>query len=223
MAEYRRPAPPSREFVDDTGKPIRYGERWGLDSPPSDSYSVTSNLERFAPLHDVAVALIGWLRAEYDVDVDEGPELATDLLRPPAEVERAVRLRPLESSASPLTFVFTPFPGVLLHAGALYDAFFPICGCDACDETWDRCADDLEFTVFAVVNGGLSEGWARRDAESWFRLRWEGRTSSGSSQASDLPPDRIAPARAAIGERREWAAWSQQTDGSSAPPESSAG
>ncbi|WP_424980865.1 DUF6226 family protein [Microbacterium sp. S308A+] len=35
---------------------MSYGSRWG-GSPPEDSYSVETNLERFAPLHTVADAL----------------------------------------------------------------------------------------------------------------------------------------------------------------------
>jgi len=39
----------------------------------------------------------------------------------------------------------------------LYDEVFPVCGCSACDERWDYLADDLEWQMFAIVGGGLTE------------------------------------------------------------------
>ncbi|MGX9294439.1 DUF6226 family protein [Tsukamurella paurometabola] len=46
---------------------IEYGDRWGIDSPPDDSYSRTINLDRFEPLHLVADALIDHLVSTYEV------------------------------------------------------------------------------------------------------------------------------------------------------------
>lgn len=45
------------------------------------------------------------------------------------------RLTLSDSAAAPLTFGFTSYPGLILHAGLLHDFAYPICGCDACDET----------------------------------------------------------------------------------------
>jgi hypothetical protein len=148
---------PLLQFRDASGTLIDYGNRWGMDSPPDETYSVTSNLERFEPLHTVADALIAWLVATYDATAVDAPEAvaASTAARIPAS--RAVRVTPADDSAAPLTFVFTDFPGVVLHAGVLYRTHAPACGCDACDENWEHGAEELEFTVRAVVTGGFTE------------------------------------------------------------------
>src|SRR4051812_1889718 len=120
MSSYIRPIVAEQTFRDDPGHIIEYGERWGHGSPPEDSYSVESNLERFAPLYTVADALIAHLRAEHNVDVSEDPAHAADLLRDRDDVIRAVRLTPSNGDAALLTFVFTSFPSVIVHAGVLH-------------------------------------------------------------------------------------------------------
>jgi hypothetical protein len=67
---YRRPTIAPTVFGDADGRVIEYGDRWPDHTPPADSYSVNSNLERFAPLHRVAEALLEWLITTYDVCVD---------------------------------------------------------------------------------------------------------------------------------------------------------
>ncbi len=42
-------------------------------------------------------------------------------------------------------------------AGPVAQFVFPVCACDACDETVEPVADDLEATVFAVVAGHLRQ------------------------------------------------------------------
>ncbi len=44
-----------------------------------------------------------------------------------------------------------------MHAGVLHDFPFPVCGCDACDETVETTADRLEMLVLTVAAGGYSE------------------------------------------------------------------
>ncbi|TFB67209.1 hypothetical protein E3N86_00090 [Cryobacterium sp. Hz7] len=87
MTEYRRPTFPVEIYRDEQGRPIDYGNRWGGESPPEDAYSRVSNVPRFAPLHDVADALIGWRQTTFDVAVEQTPSVAGDLLRLP-EVRR---------------------------------------------------------------------------------------------------------------------------------------
>jgi hypothetical protein len=53
---YVRPVLPTSTHYSPDGEPIQYGQRWGEDGPPSDTYSVLSHPERFAGLHDVALA-----------------------------------------------------------------------------------------------------------------------------------------------------------------------
>jgi|GEM_PF-6971909 hypothetical protein len=97
---YVRPPIAPAVFVDDLGRP--YGERWGMVATPEDSCSVVSHPERFAPLHEVADALVDWLRATFVVQVEEGAELAADLLHPQPSVLRAVRLTPAHPDAASL-------------------------------------------------------------------------------------------------------------------------
>ena len=166
-----RPSWPEMSFTDADGAAIGYGNRWGEGSPPEDFYSVESHLERFAPLHLVADALIAYLEREYDVTVCSGldsdghptvdPAAADraerDLLRPHPHVLRAVRVTPTTTDAAPLTFVFTGYPGLIVHAGVLHDYPLPICGCDACDDTAQSQVGELERIVASVVGGGFEE------------------------------------------------------------------
>jgi hypothetical protein len=151
MPEYVRPAVKAREFRDESGAVIRYGARW-TGSPPDESYSRVSNPERFAPLQTIADALIEHLHAAYRADI---APLATSFTTP--ATTKLVAVTPDRADAAPLLFRFTDFPGVVLRAGLRCSAAFPACGCDACDETWDKVADDMERLVLAVTDGRFSE------------------------------------------------------------------
>lgn len=92
---------------------------------------------------------------------------------------------PGSSAAAPLTFVVTGYPGVMGHAGALHDFVFPVCGCDACDETAETTADRMERLVLTVAGGGYSE----RAGEVQSRLSGDrtlrpASTAAASSSAS---------------------------------------
>ena len=210
MTPYTRPSIAPQVFVDAAGQVIDYGNRWG-GSPPTEAYSVTVHPERYAPLHTVAAALIDHLRLTYDVEIDDGPHVVADLLAPPScEVPRAVRVRPREPDCAGLTFVFTAFPGLLLHAGLLHDFPFPLCGCDACDTPWQREADELEEHVFAVVSGNYSESVGRRDAEAaaWYQVRYPTGSSGGSSNTVAVPAERRAAAEPILRSLPSgWRAW----------------
>ena len=168
MTDFERPAVAEQTFRDATGSVIDYGSRWGDDSPPPDSYSVDTHPERFAPLHTVAEALLAHLRSEYEVEVTDDLSCADDLLRPHPAALRAVRATPAADDAATLTFVFTDYPGIVVHAGLLHDFSYPICGCDACDETWGSIADDLVDTVRAVVSGHYREYIRNADRSPWI-------------------------------------------------------
>ena len=157
QARYVRPALPAVTYYTAQGEPILYGGRWGDEEPPKNSYSVDSHTERFAGLHVVARALIQYLSAVYDVDVDTDPGWAADLLGNVEDAVEAVRVTPRSTGTASLTLVFTEYPGVIVHAGMLHDFSFPSCGCDACDETAETEADRLEMLVLAVAAGGYSE------------------------------------------------------------------
>lgn len=212
MGEYRRPTVTVAEFRDESGAVIRYGRRWNGGEPPAESYSVTHDLERFRPLHAVAEALIAHLVGEYDVGVEDDPAAATKLVHPRDDVVRAVRLVPADRTAAPMTFVFTSFPSVILHAGALHDFPYPVCGCDACDEDWEHLARELEWHVRAVVDGGFRERVEPSHALGIaFSLSApDGSTHSGTARADDLPADLVAAARAALPHEGAWAAWTRR-------------
>jgi hypothetical protein len=179
---YVRPVVVEQTFRDSDGSVIDYGDRWDGEGPPSDSYSVDTHPERFAPLHTVAEALLEYLQSEYEVEVADDLSCADDLWRPGPSALRAVRITPAADNAAAMTFVFTDYPGIVVHAGLVHDFTYPICGCDACDETWDSVADDLEETVQAVASGQYREDIRRHYGSHWIWSQLTG--PSGSSQGS---------------------------------------
>lgn len=153
-----RPVIEARVFRDAEGRVVDYGNRWGMDSPPREAYGVVSHPERYALLHAVAETLLQHLVENYDVNVFDDLSAAADLeLTYEGAVDRAVRVTPRDESKASLTFVFTPYPGVLLHVGASpglddgHDFAFPACGCDACDESPEGLIEDLEQRVFSAT------------------------------------------------------------------------
>lgn len=210
MSSYQRPAIDAPVFYDTAGQVINYGNRWD-GSPPEDTYSVDTHPERFAPLHTVADALIAHLRDSYDVEVDEEEDTAADLFRPAYhDVVRAVRIRPRDRACASVTFVFTAYPGISMHAGLLNDFQYPVCGCDACDSTWGAEADDLEQQVQAVVTGNYRETVERRGFDPWvgYAFTYPDGAASGGSRAQDIPAERLNAAKPVLRNLSAgWAAW----------------
>lgn len=157
MPAYVRPDVPDQVFYDTDGRVVDYGDRWNGQSPPAETYSIDTRPERFAPLHDVARALIDHLIESYDVSVDDDVAHSDDLWAPRDDVVRAVRLTPNAPDAAGLTFVFTAYPLVVVYAGLLSEWTYPDCGCGACDETWQGQADQMEWQTFAVLAGSFVE------------------------------------------------------------------
>lgn len=236
MREYTRPYIAPVEFRDDEGSVINYGNRWASlgGSPPEDSYTVDDHPERFAPLHTVAAALIDYLVARYEVDVEVGYQVIADMLHAPSaeETVRAVRLTPKNDACAPLVFVLTDYPTVNLYAGVLFTGLYPSCGCNACDEKWDDVAEELEWQTFSIVGGGFTEEVSepRRAKMSYsregglvmgmgqtvsYRLRALGGESDrgGQSRAEDVPPALLESARsklatvAAVRPDGSWQPW----------------
>ncbi|MFC7404107.1 DUF6226 family protein [Georgenia alba] len=178
MSAYVRPPLPRQVFRDADGKPFEYGERWGVGGPPEETYSHDSHPERFAPLHEVADALVEHLVATYDVELRTEPwDRAAE--RRWQDAARVVGLRPRASEAAPLTLVYTDYPGLLLEAGELTTFHFPNCGCDACDEPLAVQVDELEQHAFAVVEGRFAE-WVRVGAARW-EWHWIGLSDGEAS------------------------------------------
>lgn len=183
---YVRPPLPAVTYYSAEGTRIPYGQQWGDGSPAPDSYGIDSHPERFAGLHRVALALIDHLAAVYDVEVHEGPALAAELLMEAREVLQAVKVTPRRSGAASLTFVLTGYPGVIVHAGVLHDFPFPVCGCDACDETAETTADRMERLVLTVAAGGYRERYPV-GSQRWSEYALTAYDGSGSESGKGEP------------------------------------
>lgn len=174
---------------------------------------------RTAGSRGFAAALIDDLISTYEVDVDEGHQFTASLLHAPTaeETVRAVRLTPRGEACAPLVFVLTDYPALRLSAGALFSAFYPSCGCNACDERWDALADELEWQTFAIVCGGFAEEVSEPRRAKWSYDRGRGLVKSmgqtvsyrlraldgehqqgGQSRAEDVPVALLENARATI-------------------------
>lgn len=176
---YVRPALPLLTFHDDRGEVIRYGHRWPDGIAPEESYSQESHPERFAPLSLVIDALVEHLSREYAVDTRrESGEDGT---------ERIV-LAPARGAQITIT---PAVPSVCVEAGALFHAIVPSCICDACDETAETAADELERIVLSIAAGGFREEYpvGRR---AW--LYTEVRSPDGERRESSSGPLPEVPA-----------------------------
>ena len=208
---YVRPHLPATTYYNRDGEPIPSGRQWGADAPDPDSYSVDSHPERFAGLHVVARALIDHLSVVYDVDVQDDPAHAGELLREREDVLHAVKVTPRGSGTAALRVVLTGYPGVMVHAGVLHDFPFPVCGCDACDETVETTADRLELLVLSVAAGGYSERYpvGRKRWSEYALAAFDG--SGSESGQGEPPPASVARLRDAEVRLRDvaggWSPW----------------
>ncbi|WP_144061011.1 DUF6226 family protein [Agrococcus pavilionensis] len=143
-----------REILGDDARPIPYGSRWGLGAPPEDAYGVASHKERYAPLRDVADALVAHVLATRACSVEERPlergELRALTLRAAAGAGGAPRL-------TAVRLAWTDFPGVTAELGRDVPDAAPICGCDACDEDVVVVAESFVDVVLRAV-----ADWPRR-------------------------------------------------------------
>lgn len=221
MDAYVRPSVEAPVFYDSDGQVINYGNRW--NGPPlEDSYSVDTHPQRFAPLHTVAEALITYLADTYDVEISKGEEPSKDLIHPTPQALRAVRIHPKNPRCATLTFVFTSYPGIFLHAGLLHDFRYPVCGCDACDSTWNLEADELERQVLAVVTGHYRET-IERGFRPWVEhaFTYPDGAQSGRTRAQDIPAHRLKAATPTLRNLSEgWAPWPRADGNINAEPRS---
>lgn len=137
--------------------------------------------------------------------------MEADLLRPPFhDVVRAVRIRPNDASCAPLVFALTAYPGIYMQTGLLNDFLYPVCGCDACDSTWEAETDALEQQVLAVVAGNYRESIERRLGGPWvaYAFTWPDGGSSGESLANNIPKERRKVAKQILGKiSGGWLTW----------------
>ena len=106
---------------------------------------------------------------------------------------QAVKVTPRDPGAAALTFVLTGYPGVMVHAGVLHDFPFPVCGCDACDETAETAADRLEMLVLTVAAGGYSERYPV-GRKRWSEYALTAFDGSGSESGQGEPAPAAPPA-----------------------------
>lgn len=138
------PPLPAGRWLDDEGREIPFGRRWGMEGPPEDAYSRVTHPERYAPLHGVADALVAHLLAEYDCVAEEDATALHEV--------RAVWMRPV--SGAGFRLVWTDFPGVRAALGGDVDEAAPLCGCDACDEALEQAAEQFCDRVLTFVRQG---------------------------------------------------------------------
>lgn len=206
-AEYQRPKITFKSYEDDHGEPIPYGHRWD-GSPSSESYSHTSNLQRFSPLCQVAEALVKWICERYKVRCFEDPGLPAHLRVRDEYVVRSVRLFPEDSKCAPIGVVVTNFPGIHIQLGTLYQASFPSCGCDACDEDVPGLLDELEEQIDAVLTGNFVELLNLKAQRLAHQFTVEGLGFAEQSRGiDDISPTQLSWARAAIPPGNHWAPW----------------
>ncbi|PLC10921.1 hypothetical protein AUQ48_15960 [Kocuria flava] len=206
---------PQHIFTTSEGAPIPYGHRWEEEPPPEEAYSRITHPERFTPLHEVAQALIDHLAATYDITVTNGPDALQDLLRTPDDILRATRLTPHHPDAAPLTIVTTTEPTVIVHAGAWCELTFPDCPCDACDETAETEAENLEHFALAVAAGTFREryplGTPRAYEYAWAAPDGSYETTSTSDPPTDSPTHRQDTERRLTTLPHGWQPWPPRT------------
>jgi hypothetical protein len=136
-------------------------------TPLPEEYSRVTNPERFAPLHDRALALITRLQADYDVERRDGYGLDPELEVRPL-VRETVTLAPRNAVGAPLAVAFTDFPGLAIRFGRLSVEWFPPCGCDACGGDADLEYDRLEWMVEQLAAGRFRESISKHKARFVF-------------------------------------------------------
>jgi hypothetical protein len=179
--------------------------RWGNAGPPDEAYSRVTQPERFAPLHALALNRADELAARFEVAVQEGfgidPELeSVGVARP------TVSLTPANPAEAPLTIAFTSFPGLRVRLGRWLTDAFPVCGCDACDESFEGEAERFTWRVDQLINGRFRE---------WIHVKFGGRFYSAhefwspeSRSAGETLIHEVTPEiRASRSVARAWAAW----------------
>ncbi|KJL34015.1 DUF6226 family protein [Microbacterium oxydans] len=198
-----RPALEIPVFLDDDGRVIDYGSRWAGGSPPDDAYSRVSHPERFAPALAAVDALIDHLETWYVVDVDRAVEPSGS---------RVVHLRPTTGAPITLTMSATG-ESIGIEAGALFSEIVPSCTCDACDESADSVAEQVEETLLSIAAGGLREVFPvgqRRSAHIRIRTVDGGGRSSAGEPGRSVPAARLDAAAELLGSLSDgwWPAWS---------------
>ncbi len=170
------------------------GHRWGAEGSPLKAYSRATNSERFASLHDVAAELLYRLELEFDVERTEGHGLDPELEEGCKLARPSVTLVPRDVGAAPIVVAFSAFPGLRVRFGRWWTTAFPICGCDACDETADSETERLKSLIDNLTAGRFREAIrippdraASQKSEFWSaRERWSRQSPLDQARARQL-------------------------------------
>ena len=185
--------------------------RWGDCDPPLEAYSRVTDAERFRPLHSAVLDMILGLEATYDVERVEGYGLDEELEEPFDLAHPSVRLSPKDPDAAPIAVAFSDYPGLHVRFGRWSTELFPVCGCDACDESAEDEINRVTKLVYSVIRGGFREV-VQRPVLLFVGRGWritEFRTGVGS-HSSHSRLDGAEARRMTGGRRRlelDWAAW----------------
>ncbi|WP_116051194.1 DUF6226 family protein [Amycolatopsis palatopharyngis] len=181
------------------------GDRWGDAGPPAEAYSRVSDPDRYARPHPAARDLLDELARRFLVT----RETATESDPHGGGSAPVVRLAPADPAASTLTVVFTSFPGLLVRMGLTETLQLPACGCDACDETTEECAELLRERIDAVTEGTFG-GRLVHDG-SWWHEHWYHTRDGGGSSRDRIDRVRLRALRAEMpGDEQRWAPWPQR-------------
>lgn len=122
-----------------------------------DAYSRVTNPRRFAPLQIVAAELLDQLSTRFDVARAEGYHLDPELEASLELARPGVKLTPRDASSAPLVVVFSAFPGLHARFGRWCLNAFPVCGCDACEETAEGEVERLNSMIGDLTSGRFRE------------------------------------------------------------------
>ena len=191
----------------------RFNWDWAGEGPPGEAYSRVTEPERFRPLHEWTLEAVKRLQTEYDVTLEEGKGMDSELERS-SLARPTLKLTPRHASCAPITIAFTDFPGLAVRVGYWVTEYCPSCGCDACDEMPEGEFEALMELLHYVVAGRFREsmrlqpvgdGWSSRE----FWLDGE-RHRSGGSRVPRAKAARILDGKTAI--VREWQPWQPKSD-----------
>ena len=183
------------------------GNRWGPAGPPDEAYSRVTDPQRYAPLHAVARDVLDDLQRRFDVTAHASSELD------PNKTGQApvTTLVPSDPDSSPLSVTFTAFPGLVLSLGHTMREPIPECGCDACDETVEDCAELLDEIVEAVINGSFGERIVRDHDGVWHET-WRSTEVGSRSNRSLLSAAAAQKLSGTLGsDDVRWAPWPKKT------------
>lgn len=186
--------------------------RWGPEGPPPEAYGRTTNAERFRPLHTFALETVGRLKVDFEVECSKGDGLDLELEKGLESARPSVRLSPGDRGAAPLAVVFSTFPGLHVRFGRWHTQPFPICGCDACDESAEWEIERLGEMIENLTSGRFREVM-RRALIPFVGVSWKEATfssSTGSTSTTRTYIDRSNAGRMLVKHRLlelDWKPW----------------